>query len=79
MAQIHKKFTENQVKDLLQRYLQNRIERKYIEMILGIKKSRFFVLLKQYRANPEGFSIQYTRKKKPDLSIPILRETLSKS
>jgi len=79
MAQIHKKFTENQVKDLLQRYLQNRIERKYIEMILGIKKSRFFVLLKQYRTNPEGFSIQYTRKKKtrsidPDIEKNIIKE-----
>ena len=79
MAQIHKKFTENQVKDLLQRYLQNRIERKYIEMILGIKKSYFFVLLKQYRTNPEGFSIQYTRKKKtrsidPDIEKNIIKE-----
>ena len=48
-------------------------------MILGIKKSYFFVLLKQYRTNPEGFSIQYTRKKKtrsidPDIERNIIKE-----
>ena len=31
MAQIHKKFTEDQVKDFIERYLQKKIERKYIE------------------------------------------------
>lgn len=79
MAQIHKKFTEGLVKDLMDRYLQKKIERKYVEMILGIKKRRFFPLLKQYRANPEGFSIHYVRKTKtrsidPDIEKNIIKE-----
>jgi len=62
MVQIHKRFTDDQVKNLMQRYLEKEIERKYIQEILGIKKRRFFILLKQYRDNPQKFSIQFTRK-----------------
>ena len=29
MVQIHKEFTESQVKELIERYLKNEIERKY--------------------------------------------------
>jgi hypothetical protein len=64
MAQVHKKFTDDQVKNLLQRYVQKEIERKYIQEILGIKKRRFFALLKQYRTNPKKFSIEYVRNSK---------------
>jgi hypothetical protein len=46
MAQLHKRFSPDQLKELFERYLQNEIERKYIQEILGIKKSRFFMLLK---------------------------------
>ncbi len=42
MAQLHKKFTDGQVKEMLQRYLNNEIERSYIQQILGIGKTRFF-------------------------------------
>ena len=56
MSQVHKRFTSDQVKELLERYLKMEIERKYIEEILGIKKRRFFILLKHYKEHPEGFS-----------------------
>ncbi len=61
MGQIHKKFTDSQVKELIERYLKKKIERKYIQEILGIGKVRFFALVTRYRSNPNGFSIQYTR------------------
>lgn len=64
MAQLHKKFTDSQVKDLIERYLKKEIERKYIQEILGIKKRRLFKIVKQYREDPAKFSIQYTRKTK---------------
>ena len=44
MAQLHKKFTDSQVKELIERYLKREIERKYIQQILGIKNRRFFTL-----------------------------------
>lgn len=64
MAQIHKKFTDSQVKEIMDRYLRKEIERTYIQEILGIKKRRFFTLIKDYKTNPDKFSIQYIRKSK---------------
>ena len=64
MAQLHKKWTDNQVKELIERYLKREIEREYIQKIMGIGKTRFFALVKYYRTNPDGFSIQYIRRAK---------------
>jgi len=61
MFQLHKRFTSDQVKELLERYLKNEIKRKYIQEILGIKRRRFFMLLKEYKENPQRFTIQYQR------------------
>ncbi len=61
MAQLHKRFTDQQVKELMQRYLKNELKRAYIQQMLQISKRQFFKLLKEYRDNPAGFSIQYKR------------------
>ena len=61
MAQLHKKFTDTQVKELLVRYLKGEIPRRYVQEMLAVKKSQFFVLLNRYRENPTAFSIQYQR------------------
>jgi len=61
MDQIHKRFTAEQVKVLLKGYCQGILERPAIEETLGIGKSRFFVLLREYRHNPDGFSLAYDR------------------
>jgi len=61
MSQLHKRFTSDQVKELFDRYSKNEIERKYIQEILGIKRRRFFMLLKEYKENPQHFTIQYQR------------------
>lgn len=79
MVQIHKKFTDSQVKDLIERYLDKKIERKYLQEILGIKKRRFFALLKGLKDDPENFSIQYsrntsTRKISKDIERNIVKE-----
>jgi len=62
MEQLHKKFINSQVKTLITRYLKKEIERKYIQEVLGIKKTRFFALVKQLKEDPENFSISYSRK-----------------
>jgi hypothetical protein len=66
------------VKELLERYVKNEVERKYVQEILGIRKRRFFILLKQYKQNPEHFAIQYQRatpsRLSPDLEHNILNE-----
>lgn len=79
MAQLHKKFKDSQVKELIERYLKKEIERKYIQQILGIGQTRFFALVKEYRRNPDKFSIQYertvkTRSISPDIDKNIVKE-----
>jgi hypothetical protein len=79
MSQVHKRFTSDQVKEFLDRYLKNEVERKYLQEILGIKKRRFFVLLKQYKEDPQRFTIQYQRKTpsrrlSPKIENNILKE-----
>jgi hypothetical protein len=62
-GQIHTKFTTEQVKELMQKYLDGGVERKYLQEVLGIKKAMFFRVLKAYRDNPKGFSVDYKRSK----------------
>lgn len=78
MAQLHKKFTDSQVKEMLQRYLNNEIERPYIQQILGIGKTRFFALLKSYQADRAGFSIQYRRQTKTRFIAPVIESNILK-
>ena len=61
MDQVHKRFTAEQVKVLLKGYCHGSLDRQAIEEILGICRSRFFVLLGEYRRNPDGFSLTYHR------------------
>lgn len=46
MAQLHKNFTDSRVKELIKRYLNKENERKHIQEILGLGKTRFFALVK---------------------------------
>jgi hypothetical protein len=61
MAQLHNKFTDTQVRELIEWYLAKKIGRKYVQEILGIKKTRFFALVQKMRIHPDKFSILYTR------------------
>lgn len=79
MAQLHKKFTDSQVKELIERYLKKEIESSYIQEILGVGKTRFFALVKSYRVHPDKFSIQYERTAKTrgisqDIEKNIMKE-----
>ena len=78
MAQVHKRFTDEQVRDLFKRYVRSEVERKHLQMMLGISKSRFFKLLATYRGNPETFSIRYNRSSPnridPAIEASILKE-----
>ena len=68
MAQLHKKFTDGELKRLLERYIAGEIKRIHIEKILGIKRRRLCELVKRYRNSPCNFSIKY-RRIKPTRSI----------
>lgn len=74
MCQLHKRFTPDQVKVLLQGYCQGTIDRASVEETLGIGKTRFFALLKEYRQNPKAFSPSYKRTIPAKLSAAIEAE-----
>jgi hypothetical protein len=78
MSQLHKRFTSEQVKKLVDRYLKNEIERTYIQETLGIKRRRFFILLKQYKENPQDFTVQYRRTKAPRTISPMIEQNILK-
>src|SRR5574340_690938 len=61
MSQLHKRFTVEQVKVLLHGYLQGTIMRAEVQEVLQISKTQFFKLLKEYRRDATGFSLQYER------------------
>ena len=61
MSQLHKRFTNEQVKLLLEGYIQGRISRSEVEGILEINKTRFFAIVKDYRRSPEMFTLAYER------------------
>jgi hypothetical protein len=61
MVQLHKRFTAEQIKVLLQGYSQRLLTRPDVQRMLGISKTRFFALLKEYRRSPETFSMSYHR------------------
>lgn len=71
MGQLHKRFSVEQVKMLLESYVHGTIVRAEVEEILQINKTRFFAILKEYRKDPESFSIAYERKTPARLSAEV--------
>lgn len=71
MDQLHRRFSGEQVKVLLQGYLQGTMTRSEVEEVLQINKTRFFELLKGYRQDPEGFSLAYERATPAHLSAEV--------
>jgi hypothetical protein len=63
--QLHKRFSSEEVKEVLERYEKNIFSLEDSLSFLKIQKRQFFVLLKNYRSNPESFSIEFKREKAP--------------
>ena len=74
MEQLHKRFTTEQVKALLKGFCQGALDRQGVEEILGVSKSRFFALLREYRLDPDKFAVTYHRASTTRLSVSAERE-----
>jgi len=55
--QLHNKFSTEEVKMLLRKYLDEKVKPIYIMETLKVKRRRFFQLLKEYKRDPDSFSI----------------------
>ena len=58
MTQLHKRFSAEQVKVLLKGYQQGSLTRIEIQEMLGVGKTRFFAILKQYQHSPEKYDLK---------------------
>lgn len=67
MEQIHKRFTAEQVGVPLKGYCKGTLNRATIEEVLGIGKTRFFALLRQYRYDPVKLCLAYRRESRTRL------------
>jgi len=74
MTQLHKRFTDEQIRLLFKRYCEGLMPRIEIEEVIGVSKTRFFTLVKAYRLSPETFSIAYLRTGYPKLSEQVETE-----
>jgi transposase len=74
MTQLHKRFTDDQVQVLLNGHCQGLLDRAEIQEILGIGKTRFFALLKEYRQDTAAFSVGYERHTPNRLSAAVEAE-----
>lgn len=61
-TQLHNRFSDEQIKELLRMYLKGKITKKYLQDFLKIKNSRFFVLIKKFKTNPNTFSFKHVIK-----------------
>ena len=61
MDQLHRRFSDEQIVFLFEAYTKGLMRRMGVQEALGIGKTRFFALLKEFRQDPEGFSVSYHR------------------
>ena len=61
--QLHQRFSTEEIKTFLEEYLDDKTKLVYILGVLRITRRRFFQLLKEYRRDPDNFSIEYKRKR----------------
>ncbi len=74
MEQIHRRFTDEQVRALLKGFCGGTLDRAAVQEELGIGKTRFFALLSQYRHAPGDFSLSYERNTRPRISASAEEE-----
>lgn len=59
--QIHKRFTEEQVKTILDRYIRKELGALQAMDLLDLRRRQFFKWVKRYKEDPAGFTIAYHR------------------
>jgi len=73
MSQVHKRFSDDQVRVLFRGYCHGSLDRAAVCETLGIGKTRFFALAKQYREDPSLLTVAYERSSpgRLDLSLEV--------
>ncbi|MEI6498819.1 MAG: hypothetical protein WCO23_02565 [bacterium] len=61
MTQLHKRFSTDQIKMILNLYIMKKMELSEVLSQLGIKKRQFQSILAEYKKDKVNFSIEYSR------------------
>lgn len=62
---MHKRLSDERVRVILEGYENGTVSLEEALNLVGVKRSRWFLLVKQYRKSPETFSLVYQRKTPP--------------
>lgn len=60
-SQLHKRFSDDQIKAILEKYMDKEISAKEAIRHLDIGRTRFYQLMPIYQDDPKGFSLKYVR------------------
>lgn len=74
--QLHKRLSQEQVEVILENYLAREITAKNAAENLGLKRARFFRLVKAYREHSDNFTITPAKKANRHLRISLRAEKL---
>jgi hypothetical protein len=74
---LHKRLSEPQTKLILEQYISHELSLSAALAQLGVKRRRFFLLLKTYRHDPKGFSLKYERESPKRLSHDVERKIIA--
>ena len=72
MGQIHKQFSDDEVKQYLKWYEDKVLTKAEVTEALGIKDSRFYALLAEFRDRPKEFSVTYRRVRATHILPPVV-------
>lgn len=61
--QLHKRFSNQEVKEVLEKYEKKVLSLEEVIRFLKVKERRFFILLKEYRKDPGCFSVEFKRQR----------------
>lgn len=78
MSQPHKRFTDEQITFLFQAYSNGLMTRIEVQETLRVGKTHFFALLKDYKQDPQDFSIRYQRTSSRRINVRHLSNRHSK-
>lgn len=67
-AQLHKRLDEQTVVTIFERYLARELTVEEAMTYLGLKRARFFRLLRVYRNHPDRFTLAYQRRSRTRIS-----------
>ena len=57
-SQLHKRLSQTQIETVIENYLSKQVTVEQAAGMLDLKRAQFFNVLKQYRDNPDTFTIQ---------------------